>query len=81
MAVQPVFHAARGDHARQARDHGHEHGFLVHVHGEGAVPLADDAVLPDAHAVVAGEDHQRVFAQMQFLQGVEQLADALVHAV
>ena len=60
--------------ARVAPDQGHLHRRVVHIHGEGAVALAEDAVMAHAHAVVQG-----IGQLARGLQGVEDPTDARVH--
>ena len=60
-------------------DEGYLHGAVVHVLGEGTVSLAPDAVLPQVHAVVGGEDNDSVVCDSQLIQAVHHAPDLVIH--
>ena len=55
------------------------HRVLIHVHGKRAVPLVPKTVMAAGIAVVAGEDDQRVLAEAQAIQPLENPPNPQVH--
>ena len=55
------------------------HRTVIHIEGEGAVPLAPDSVVPHIHAVVRRENHDGILPHAQLLQPVENPPDIGVH--